>query len=198
MKEIIVASKNKGKITEIAAVLAGLPVTVLDLDKFGDIPEVEETGDTFTANAILKARHYAFFTGKACLADDSGLEVEALSGAPGVYSARYAGEGASDEINNRKLLNALSGVAPGKRNARFRCVLAFIDTDGKIITADGVCEGVILEKPQGAGGFGYDPLFYIPELGQTLAEISVSDKNAISHRGQALRNMSVKLAEHIK
>lgn len=198
MKEIVVASKNKGKVAEIAAALAGLPVTVLPLDSFGDIPDAVESGATFADNAIAKAKHYAHYTARACLADDSGLEVDALAGAPGVYSARYAGEKADDQANNRKLLANLAGVAHDKRTARFRCVLAFIDTDSRIITADGVCEGVILENPQGTGGFGYDPLFYIPESSRTLAEMSLADKNAISHRGQALRSIADKLKVYLK
>ncbi len=198
MKEIVVASKNKGKIAEFVKALSDLPVKILALTDFGDIPEAEEDGDTFTANAIKKALHYARLTGKACLADDSGLEVDALDGAPGVFSARYAGEEASDAANNQKLLAALKGVKPEKRTARFRCVLAYADENGNIMTADGACEGVVLEEPRGTGGFGYDPLFYMPDLGRTMAELTMNEKNAISHRGSAIRAMRQKLAEDLK
>jgi XTP/dITP diphosphohydrolase len=199
VKEIVVASKNAGKVAEFAAALAHLPVRVLALADFGDVPEALETGDTFAANAVLKAKHYAYHTGKACLADDSGLEVDALQGAPGVYSARFAGEHASDQDNNAKLLTELSSVrSEQQRIARFRCVLAFSDCDGMIITANGVCEGHILQEPRGAGGFGYDPLFALLESGRTLAELSLDEKNAISHRGQALRNMAANLVGYCK
>jgi XTP/dITP diphosphohydrolase len=198
LKEIVIASKNTGKIAEIAAALKHLPVKVLSLAEFGEIPEAVEDGATFLENALIKARYYAARTGKACLADDSGLEVDALQGAPGVYSARYAGENAIDADNNRKLLAALSHVQPAERTARFRCVLAFVDDQKPAITADGTCEGVILEELRGAGGFGYDPLFYIPDLDRTLAEIALAEKNAISHRGAALRNMAVRLQEYFR
>jgi len=196
MKQMVIASTNQGKISEIRAAFQGLPVEIHSLAEFGTIPEVEETGKTFAENALLKARYYVNHTGMACLADDSGLEADALAGAPGVYSARFAGDTASDEDNNQKLLAALHGVSDIQRSARFRCVLAFLDTDGAAITADGVCEGRILEAPRGAGGFGYDPLFYMPELGATLSEISLAEKNAVSHRGQALKIMAKKLAEY--
>lgn len=195
MKQIVVATRNRGKVAEMAAALVALPVEVLALDQFADTTEAEETGDTFAANAILKATHYALETGKACLADDSGLEVDALGGAPGVYSARYAGQGASDAACNAKLLAALADVPDGERTARFRSLLAYVDPDGSLITADGTCEGVILREARGDGGFGYDPLFYMPALGKTLAELSVAEKNAVSHRGQAMRNMAGKLSE---
>ncbi|MBP1765790.1 MAG: Nucleoside-triphosphatase rdgB [Firmicutes bacterium] len=195
MKPIVIASTNKGKISEIRAAFQGLPLEIHSLAEFGGIPEVEETGKTFAENAVLKATYYARHTGMACLADDSGLEVDALGGAPGVYSARFAGDTATDEDNNRKLLAALQEVPREQRSARFRCVLAFLDVDGTILTADGTCEGRILEEPRGTGGFGYDPLFCIPKLGATLSEISLAEKNAVSHRGQALKIMTEKLAK---
>lgn len=198
MKEIIVATTNKGKIAEIALALAGLPVKVLDLSAFGDIPEAVENGDSFSANARMKAKYYAEQTGKACLADDSGLEVDALGGAPGIYSARFAGENATDAQNNQKLLQELTGIISEKRTARFRCVLAFVDIDGNVLTASGVREGVIGEELCGLGGFGYDPLFYMPEMKKTMAECSKSEKNAISHRGQALESMTKMLKEYLK
>ena len=194
MREIVVATKNQGKVREIEAMLAHLNVKVLDLGLWPDIPEAVEDGATFADNALLKARHYAELTGKPCLADDSGLEVDALQGAPGVYSARYAGPAATDAQNNAKLLAALSGVPTAERTGRFRCVLAFVDGKQAPLTADGSCEGVMLTAEEGDGGFGYDPLFYVPSLGKTLAAVSMEEKNAISHRGKALRAMADKLA----
>ena len=193
MKEIVVATKNKGKIAEIVLALSQLPVKVLALSDFGSIPEAVENGASFMENALLKARHYARFTGKACLADDSGLEVDALQGAPGIYSARFAGETADDAANNQKLLAKLTNIRAEERTARFRCVLAFVDTDEFAVTADGVCDGYIIEEMRGEGGFGYDCLFYVPQLNKTMAELSENDKNAISHRGQALGSMAIKL-----
>lgn len=195
MKEIVVATRNAGKVAEIAAALADLPVTLRSLRDFGAIPDAVEDGDTFAANAVLKAKHYARYTGMACLADDSGLEVDALGGAPGVFSARYAGEGAGDAANNAKLLRELAGVPIQRRSARFRCVLAFLDEDGTLLVTEGACEGIILEQPRGTGGFGYDPLLYLPELGKTVAELTITEKNAVSHRGKALRQMAALLAE---
>lgn len=196
MTAIVVATRNKGKVAEIAAALAALPVEILSLDSFPAVPEAEENGDTFAANAILKATHYALHTGMPCLADDSGLEVDALNGAPGVYSARYAGPGAGDAACNAKLLAELADVCDGGRTARFRCVLAYVDPDGTLLTAEGTCEGTILREPRGTGGFGYDPLFLLPGAEKTLAEMTVADKNAVSHRGQALRNMATTLARY--
>jgi len=198
MKEIVVATQNKGKIAEIVLALALLPVKVLALSDFGPIPEAVENGASFKENALIKARHYAKFTGKACLADDSGLEVDALQGAPGIYSARFAGETADDSANNQKLLAELTNIRTAERTARFRCVLAFVDTDESAQTTDGVCEGYINEEPQGTGGFGYDCLFYVPELNKTMAELSKNEKNAISHRGQALNLMAIKLGGCLK
>ncbi|SDF32315.1 XTP/dITP diphosphatase [Sporolituus thermophilus] len=195
MKEIVVATRNAGKVAEIAAALADLPVNLRSLRDFGAIPDAVEDGDTFAANAVLKAKHYARYTGMACLADDSGLEVDALGGAPGVFSARYAGEGAGDAANNAKLLCELAGVPIQRRSARFRCVLAFLDEDGTLLVTEGACEGIILEQPRGTGGFGYDPLLYLPELGKTVAELTITEKNAVSHRGKALRQMAAMLAE---
>lgn len=194
MMEIVVASKNAGKVAEIAAAFSTMPIRVLSLADFGDMPEAEENGDTFEANALAKARHYARYTGKACLADDSGLEVDALGGAPGVYSARYAGEHGDDGANNRKLLAELEKVVPEQRTGRFCCVLAFVAADGTTLTSCGSCEGMILQAPSGQGGFGYDPLFYVPGEGKTFAELSLEEKNRISHRGKAIRQMVERLA----
>ena len=192
MKKLIVGSRNAGKIKEIQAVLADLPFEVVGLPDDG-IPDAEETGSTFGENAVIKAKYYSQHTGEYCLADDSGLEVDALGGEPGVYSARYAGENATDADNNRKLLAALSDVPAEKRTARFRSVLAMAGPGGMLLLADGVCEGTILTEARGAGGFGYDPLFYMVEHGKTLSEMTLDEKNRVSHRGNALRNFKQKL-----
>lgn len=194
MMKIVVGSRNKGKVDEIRRFLADLPVEVISLPEKG-IDEVEETGATFAENAILKATYYRDQTGEACLADDSGLEVDALAGEPGVRSARFAGEDASDEDNNEKLLHLLAEVPTKKRTARFRSVLALVGADGKVLLADGVCEGQILSGPRGEGGFGYDPLFWMPEPQKTLAEMTLDEKNAVSHRGNALRALKEKLVK---
>lgn len=196
MNKVVVASKNRGKIAEIAAKLALLPFTVLSVQDVGDIPEPEETGRTFEENAELKARYYAARTGLPCLADDSGLEVDELDGRPGVYSARFAGEHATDAANNEKLLSLLASVPANRRTARFRCALAFVDPEGTLLTADGTCEGVILDQPRGRSGFGYDPLFYMPALGKTLAEIELAEKNRISHRARALDRLVGQMREY--
>lgn len=198
MIEIVVASKNAGKVAEFASVLADLPVKVRALSDFGNVTEAIEDGETFYANAVLKAEHYAKITGLPCLADDSGLEVDALGGAPGVYSARYSGDNATDEANNSKLLNELAKDEGSSRTARFRCALALVSPGRHMITAEGTCEGIIIDEPRGQGGFGYDPLFYVPEMGKTLAEMTMTEKNSISHRGQAIRNLAVKLAGNLK
>lgn len=195
MKEVVIASYNKGKVAEFKKALAHLPVNVLSLSDFECIPEAEETGSTFAQNAVLKARHYQKYTKKACLADDSGLAVAALNGAPGVLSARYAGKQASDIQNNEKLLAVMQQI--DDRKARFCCVLAFLDTDGTLWTTEGYCEGMLLQAPRGTGGFGYDPLFFLPDLNKTMAEISLEEKNKISHRGMAVRHMVDKMAGYM-
>lgn len=194
IKEIVVATKNAGKVAEFQAALRGLPYKVTSLAELGNFPEAAENGVTFAENSRSKAEFYARLTGKLCLADDSGLEVDYLKGEPGVYSARYAGEHAGDADNNKKLLDNLTGVPPEKRTGRFRCVLALADAEKTLLTADGTVEGLILSEPRGDKGFGYDPLFLVPELGRTLAEMSHEEKNRISHRGQAIREMAKQLA----
>lgn len=181
---LVLGTTNTGKVREIERILADLPVTVETVVGY-DIPEVVEDGETFTANACKKALHYAAHTGFFALADDSGLEVDALQGQPGVYSARYAGEQADDAMNNQKLLKSLHDVPAEHRTARFRCVLAVAAPDGRCVTTEGVCSGIIGFSPRGDQGFGYDPLFILPD-GRTMAELSVEEKNRISHRGQAL------------
>jgi XTP/dITP diphosphohydrolase len=186
---VIVATANRGKLTEIRSALdfEGWEfITAADLGR--ESLEVEETGDTFEANARLKAHAYRDAFGLAALADDSGLEVDALGGAPGVYSSRYAGADATDADNNVKLLEALADVPPTARAARFRSVIVLVDEDGSETVAAGACEGAIGFERRGSGGFGYDPLF-LPDAtpGRSMAELALAEKNAISHRGAALR-----------
>lgn len=187
MRKLLVASNNPGKLKEYADLLDRLPVTLTSPVQEGLSLAVDESGATFAENAILKARAYAEASGLLTLADDSGLEVDALDGAPGVRSARYAGEGASDEDRYRLLLRNLAGVPQGKRTARFRCVVAVATPQGKVHTAEGRCEGVIGFEPRGTHGFGYDPVFYLPDRGQTMAELPPTVKNRISHRGRAVQ-----------
>jgi XTP/dITP diphosphohydrolase len=186
MKRLILASRNAGKLKEFQSLLAGLPFVVTSLADYPSIPEIRETGTTFAENAAIKAEAVAQYTGELSLADDSGLEVDALHGSPGVYSARFAGEPGSDEANNHKLLDLLSAVSDGKRTARFRCVIAIAAPGVLTQLAEGCCEGVITFAPSGTGGFGYDPLFYVPSLGKTFAEMTAEQKNKISHRAHAL------------
>lgn len=180
---LVLATRNEGKVREIREVLSGLDVELLTLS---DLPEVHEDGATFSENAKKKALKVAELTGLPALADDSGLEVDALGGSPGVRSARFAGD---DDANNRKLLELLKGVPPERRTARFRCVLALAFPDGRAYTVEGTCEGRIAEEPAGEGGFGYDPIFLVPERGLTFAQMTREEKNSISHRGRALRKL---------
>lgn len=186
---LVLATRNEGKVKEIREALSGLEVDLLTLLDFPEVPEVHEDGATFSENAKKKALTVAKFTGLPALADDSGLEVDALGGMPGVRSARFAGEGADDDANNRKLLELLKGLPPERRTARFRCVLALAFPDGEVYTVEGTCEGLIAEEPAGDGGFGYDPLFLIPEEGRTFAQMTREEKNSLSHRGRALRKL---------
>jgi XTP/dITP diphosphohydrolase len=194
MKTIVVATKNRGKLREIQAALAGLDLKIRSLDDFPSAPEVVEDGETFAENAGKKARAIAAHTGLPALADDSGLAVDALGGAPGVFSARYAGETADDAANNRKLLAALQNVPPAKRTARFVCVLALAFPGGRTVFAEGFCEGRIIDSLKGEGGFGYDPVFFSPELGITFAEATREQKLSVSHRGRALTALGKKIA----
>ena len=189
MKRIVVATKNPGKIREMTAAFRELPVELVALASFGSLPDAVEDGATFAANAEIKARFYMQATGVACLADDSGLEVEALGGAPGVYSARFAGYHADDAANNAKLLDELTRVGRAQSAAAYRCVLAFVDTNGRSLLASGSCQGTVKKEPRGVGGFGYDPYFYIEE-NKTMAELTLQEKDKISHRGNALREMA--------
>lgn len=169
--------------------LSPFPIKLFSLKDYPTCPAVEETGDTFLENALLKARTVAAFTGEWVLADDSGLEVDVLDGAPGVRSARFAGDGASDEENNRKLLAALNGIPEDRRGASFRCVIVLYNVRGKYEVFEGTWRGIIGTTPRGNNGFGYDPLFYVPELGLTAAELPSELKNRLSHRGQAMAQL---------
>jgi len=191
-QKIVLASGNQGKIREIQALLAEHPIVPQSDFAIGD---VEETGTTFVENAIIKARHAAKLSGLPAIADDSGLVVDALDGAPGVYSARYAGPGSSDLDNLQKLLKELEGVPEAQRSARFICVLAFMrhGADPTPVIAQGVWEGRILTRPVGSNGFGYDPVFWVPTHQCASAELAPEVKNALSHRGQALRNLTAML-----
>jgi len=181
---IVLATKNRNKVAEFEKLLQGYPVTITSLADYGPLPPVVEDGATFDDNAYKKSSHYARVLGLPALADDSGLVVDALDGAPGVRSARYAGEEATDEDNVRKLLEEMAGKQD--RKARFVCVLSLATPGGPALTWEASCEGEITEEPRGGGGFGYDPVFYSPELGKTFAEASMEEKNAVSHRGRAM------------
>jgi XTP/dITP diphosphohydrolase len=187
--DIVLATRNRKKAEELRRITADMPVSVLTLDDFTDCPETEEDGATFEANAVKKAVEVARCTGKPALADDSGLEVYALGGAPGVFSARYSGAGATDSRNSEKLLTELRSVEQEKRGARFVCCIALAFTDGSVYTFRGHAEGAIGTEPRGVNGFGYDPLFYPLGSSRTFAEMNEMEKDAISHRGKALRSL---------
>ncbi|MFW5982059.1 MAG: XTP/dITP diphosphatase [Halanaerobiaceae bacterium] len=193
-RKLLVASGNKGKVREIKKYLEdlgdNLKFEILSMDSFPQLAEVIEDGDTFQANALKKARTRARETGLISLADDSGLVVECLNGEPGVYSARYAGENASDEDNNKKLVKELENYSFEERKAYFKCVMALLDPDRNIeIVVEGECHGFIQLEPRGDNGFGYDPLFFLPDYNKTMAELSLEEKNEISHRAKALEKM---------
>ncbi len=187
-QRIVLASNNQGKVREIGQLLADRNMEVLPQSSF-DIPDIEETGLSFVENAILKARNAAAHSGLPAIADDSGLEVDALNGAPGIYSARYAGPGATDEDNNAKMLEALADVPDEARTARFQCLMVYMRhaEDPVPIICQGSWEGRILRSPQGENGFGYDPLFFVPEKNCSAAQLPAEVKNAMSHRGKALQ-----------
>jgi len=185
---IVLATKNAGKIKEFQQLLKNFPVEIKNLNDFGPIPEVEEDGTTFDDNAYKKASFTAKVLGLPAIADDSGLVVEALDGAPGVRSARFAGENATDKENIEKLLHEMKGIS--NRKAAFECVISIAVPSGPALTYEGRCEGEITVKPEGTSGFGYDPIFYYPEYGKTFAEISGEEKNRVSHRGRALQEVA--------
>ena len=186
---LIVATQNKGKLKEIRRVLAGVGIDVEGMDNYPELVPAIEDGTTFKENAQKKAQAIVQQTGKPCLADDSGLTVEALHGRPGVYSARYAGEGATDSENNLLLLTEMAPIADGQRQAAFCCVMALCYPSGECLFFEGRLEGHILRAEQGDGGFGYDPLFQVDGDQRSLAQISIDEKNSISHRGKALKQM---------
>jgi XTP/dITP diphosphohydrolase len=196
--EVVVATRNRGKVAELARLFDGLGLTLLDLNAAGVTAELAETGTTFQANAIQKAEQARDLTGRPALADDSGLSVDALGGGPGVYSARYGGPGLSDRQRLELLLAELNGVPPERRSARFICVLALARPGRPTLTVEGRVEGRIATAPAGSGGFGYDPIFLLPELGRTTAELTPEAKDALSHRGRAAARMRAVLAELIQ
>jgi len=195
-KRFVLATRNRDKITEIREILKNQGFEILDLLDFPEIPEVLEDGETFRDNAIKKARYIYQVTGVSSVADDSGLEVDYLEGAPGVRSSRFAGENATYAENNAKLLQLLANVPRDQRTARFRCVIAFTNST-RTATVEGVCEGIILESLRGSQGFGYDPLFHVPKYGKTFAEMNPSLKNQISHRAIALKKIKTLLMKEL-
>lgn len=195
-KKIVIATKNQGKVREMLNAFKDLPIELVSLaDLDAKYTEPVEDGKTFQANSLIKAKYYQQKTGIACLADDSGLEVEALAGAPGVYSARYAGEAATDADNNEKLQQELRAKGLSASKAAYRCVLTFADVDGSILSASGSCQGEIRLTAKGENGFGYDPYFYCGA--KSMAEMTLEEKQSISHRGEALYQMSELLKEYL-
>lgn len=187
---LLVATRNRGKLREIVSYLEDLPLEIMGLGDFPDLPSVEETGSTFLENARTKALAAASRTGVPSLADDSGLEVEALGGAPGVISSRYGGREGDDAANIARLLREMEGVPEERRGARFVCVLVLAHPDGRWVSLEGTCPGRIAEAPRGKRGFGYDPVFIPEGLDRTMAQLSLEEKNSLSHRGRALRALS--------
>lgn len=186
VQRILVATHNSGKVAELADMLQGLSVEWISLNQAGVKTDVAETGQSFAENAIIKAKAYATLTGLLTLADDSGLEVDALDGRPGVHTARYGGPDLTPQQRYRKLLAELEGIDWPGRSARFRCVVALARPEELIGTASGTCEGIIAYEPAGEGGFGYDPVFFLPDFGLTMAQLSPAEKHQISHRGRAV------------
>jgi len=196
--EIVIATRNEGKLQEIKELIKGLQVEVLSLKDIPEVPVVREGGSSFRENALMKAEVIASFTKKVSIADDSGLAVDFLKGEPGVYSARFAGEDANDGENNKELLRRLEGVPISKRGATFRCVIAVVTPEGKKDIAEGECRGIIQFEGRGEFGFGYDPLFFVPEYRRTFPELSPEIKNKISHRAKAMEKLRVVLKEYLK
>jgi XTP/dITP diphosphohydrolase len=196
INSLVLATANRHKAEEMRAILDDVGIPILTLNEFPDFPGVEEDGATCQENAIKKAKATAAFTGYWALADDTGLEVDALQGRPGVYAARYAGEQATYEDNCTKLLQELEGVPSDQRTARFITVVALSNPEGQTEIVEGILEGTITQEFQGTGGFGYDPVFYVPQAGKTLGEMTFAEKNQISHRAQAVTNAKSLLARH--
>lgn len=197
MERMIFATGNQEKMKEIKMILEGLGVPVVSMKEAGITAEIEENGSTFEENAIIKAKTIMELTGEPVLADDSGLEIDYMNGAPGIYSARYMGEDTSYDIKNGAILSQLEGIPDEKRTARFVCVIACAMPDGSILTSKGTMEGIIGHEIRGNNGFGYDPIFYLPDCGCTSAELSPDQKNDLSHRGKALRVMKELLRDRI-
>ncbi len=193
--KIVLATHNQGKIREFREAFAELGWEAEPISAIADLPDPEETGETFEENALQKARCYAAEVGLPVLSDDSGIIADALGDRPGIYSARYAGCHGDDEANNQKLIRELAPYHGDERKGRYVCVVALVWPDGRAVTARGECEGIIRDFYAGTGGFGYDPLFFLPELGKTMAELPLEEKNRISHRGRALRALIEKLKD---
>lgn len=197
MLRLVIGTRNPQKRGELVELLKGLPLELQGVEDYPGLPEVEEDGKTFQENAIKKAATLAKLTGEWLVAEDSGLEVDALNGDPGVRSARYAGEKATYAENNRKLLRAMEGIPPEGRTARFRCAIALASPQGLLFVVEGQCEGRIAQEARGEQGFGYDPVFYLPDYGKTFAELGPAVKNQISHRAQALKKFREMLKKYI-
>lgn len=193
---LVLATRNKNKLLEFQELLKDFPVEIRSLSDFGTLPEAIEDGETFDDNAYKKAIHTAKILGLPAMADDSGLVVEALNGAPGIFSARYAGNNATDKENVEKLLEDMKGVK--NRKASFHCVLSIAVPSGPALTYENSCEGILLEKPRGTSGFGYDPVFYSEELNKTFAECSMEEKNKVSHRGKAMAELKSEFPQVLK
>lgn len=189
MKRMIFATGNENKMVEIREILGDLPLEILSMKQAGIRADIEENGTSFEENALIKAREVCRLAGEMVLADDSGLEIDYLNGEPGIYSARYMGENTSYRVKNKNLMERLEGVSDEKRTARFVCAIAAVFPDGKELVVRGTVEGIIGYEERGENGFGYDPIFYLPERGLTTAELPPEEKNSISHRGNALRKM---------
>ncbi|HOJ51889.1 MAG TPA: XTP/dITP diphosphatase [Syntrophales bacterium] len=198
MKRVVLATANEGKIREIKMMLADLPLSIMTVKDFPEFPGVEEDGEDFFANAYKKARAVAEFTSLPAIADDSGLVVPALGGWPGVKSARFAGERATDGENIEKLLELMKDLPEGERKAYFTCVVVYCEPAGKYESFTGKWEGLIIREERGKGGFGYDPIFFVPALGRTAAELAPEEKNKYSHRGQALKALKEHLSKSLK
>jgi XTP/dITP diphosphohydrolase len=196
--KIVFASGNEGKVREIREMLEGMKIDLVSLNNYTHVPEIVEDGKSFLENALKKAKIISEFTGETVLADDSGLQVDALGGEPGIYSARYAGEKATDEENNAALLVKLKNISQEKRTAFFRCVLVLYRRDGSYDYFEGKWNGQIIDERRGNNGFGYDPIFFVPELKKTAAELPAEIKNKVSHRGQAFAQLKKTLGEKLK
>lgn len=197
-RQIVFATGNEGKMREIRAILADIGCEILSMKEAGIQADIVENGTTFEENAVIKAKAVASYTDAIVLADDSGLEIDYLNGEPGIYSARYLGEDTSYRVKNQNLIDRLQGVPDEKRTARFVCAIAAAFPDGTSVVARGTIEGRIGYEERGEGGFGYDPIFYVPEYGRSTAELSAEEKNAISHRGKALRRMKEELKDKLQ